>query len=107
MIKSDAHIYGGMQRDRSVSKQSPEFLWDALNIRMTARDGDTLLSITNERGTSVVKDSSSVTPRDIEFKGTYLGHCVINNYLIVFTTDNSKDYIYRVDKSNNYHTDLL
>ena len=60
MIKSDAHIFGGMQRDRSVSKQSPEFLWDALNIRMTARDGDTLLSITNERGTSVVKDSSSV-----------------------------------------------
>lgn len=107
MIKTDAHIFGGMQRDRSVSKQSPEFLWDALNIRMTARDGDTLLSITNEKGTSVVKDSSSVTPKDIEFKGTYLGNCVINNYLIVFTTDNSKDYIYRVDKSNNYHTDLL
>ena len=107
MIKSDAHIFGGMQRDRSVSKQSPEFLWDALNIRMTARDGDTMLSITNEKGTSIVEDSSLDTPRDIEFKGTYLGHCVINNYLIVFTTDNSKDYIYRVDKSYNYHTDLL
>ena len=84
MIKSDAHIFGGMQRDRSVSKQSPEFLWDALNIRMTARDGDTMLSITNEKGTSIVEDSSLDTPRDIEFKGTYLGHCVINNYLIVF-----------------------
>lgn len=109
MIKSDAHIFGGMQRDRSVSKQSPEFLWDAYNVRMTARDGDTMLSITNEKGTSIVEDSSLTTPREIEFKGTYLGHCVINNYLIVFTTDSdtTKDYIYRVDKSYNYHTDLL
>lgn len=107
MIKSDAHIFGGMQRDRSVSKQSPEFLWDAYNVRMTARDGDTMLSITNEKGTSIVEDSSLTTPKEIEFKGTYLGHCVINNYLIVFTTDNGKDYIYRVDKSYNYHTDLL
>ena len=65
----------------SISKQRPEFLWDAHNIRLTARHGDTLLSLTNERGTKKL-DSISLT-------GIVLGYCVIGEYLTVFTTNPS------------------
>lgn len=102
MQKSDAHIFSGMQRDMSVSKQKPEFLWDAHNIRLTPMQGDTMFSVTNEKGTAPIND--------VNFTGTYLGHCVMGNYLVVFTTNNSpnkKDYIYRVNKSDNYKLDIL
>ena len=112
MLKQDAHIFSGMQRDMSISKQKPEFLWDAHNIRLTAREGDTLLSVTNEKGTEKIelttrnKNGESV---NTYMRGVYLGHCVINNYLVVFTKDTSsnKDYIYRVNKEDNYNTDIL
>lgn len=111
MLNTDAHIFSGMQRDMSVSKQKPEFLWDAHNIRLTAREKDTMLSITNEKGTSQIKD--------VAFNGTYLGHCVMGNYLIVFTTNPGEvkvvgtqiqqvpDKIYKVNKGNGYSTEIL
>lgn len=96
MKKIDQHIFGGMQRDMSISKQKPEFLWEAHNIRLTAREGDTMLSITNEKGTSEVNG--------VSFTGNFLGYYVLGNYLVVFTIDitNNVDYIYRIDKSNDY-----
>lgn len=102
-LKQDLHVFAGMQKDLAVSKQKAEFLWDAHNIRLTAREGSTLLAITNERGTSRI---TTGTP----FVGTYLGHCVMNNYLVIFTTSGAAsngDYIYRVNKNNNYSIDLL
>ena len=39
------------ERDLSISKYDPSFLYNAHNIRLTAREDNTLLSITNERGT--------------------------------------------------------
>lgn len=95
-LKSDPHIFSGMQRDMAISKHKAESLWDAHNIRFTARDGDTLLSITNEKGTREVT-------LDNVLHGIYLGHCVINNYVIVFTTDlqaEDPDYIYKVTDTN-------
>ena len=85
--KSDPHIFSGMQRDISISKHKAESLYDAMNIRFTARDGDTMLSITNERGTLLLNNLS--------MQGTYLGHCVINNYVVVFT-HGEEDIIYKV-----------
>lgn len=85
--KSDPHIFSGMQRDISISKHKAESLYDAMNIRFTARDGDTMLSITNEKGTLLLSDLS--------MQGTYLGHCVINNYVVVFT-HGEEDIIYKV-----------
>ena len=49
-VKTDLHQIKGMQRDFSVSKASNEFAFDAMNIRLTAREGNTLLSVTNEKG---------------------------------------------------------
>lgn len=101
MKKIDQHIFGGMQRDLSISKQKPEFLWDAHNIRLTAREGDTMLSITNEKGTSEIGN--------VSFAGKFLGHCVLDNYLVVFTADidNNTDYIYRIDKNDDYKQEIL
>lgn len=95
----EEHIFQGMQRDMSISKQKPEFLWDAHNIRLTARHGDTLLSITNEKGT-VLFD-----PDCIVFEGVVLGYCVLGEYLTVFTTDptaeSKPDHIYRLKKEDD------
>lgn len=108
MKKIDQHIFGGMQRDLSISKQKPEFLWDAHNIRLTAREGDTMLSITNEKGTSKIDN--------VSFIGSFLGYCVLDNYLVVFTTDTQTnadgkqiktDYIYRIDKNKGYELKAL
>ena len=93
MKRVESHIFQGMQRDVSISKQQPQFLWDAENIRLTAREGDTLMSVTNEKG-SVESGIGALT-------GSYMGHCVLGNYLTVFTTGSSYDYIYRITKSSN------
>ena len=89
MKKQDLHIFNGMDKDFAVSRHKVESLYDARNLRFTARDGDTLLAITNEKGTTEMSLSQAV-------QGTYLGHCVINDYVVVFTHTNTYDYIYKV-----------
>ena len=78
MMKVEAHMFKGMKRGNHEIRQDGQFLWDAHNIRITDRDDNTLLSITNERGT---------LDTNVTFKGQYVGHCVLNNYLILFTAD--------------------
>jgi hypothetical protein len=50
MLKQEQHIIKGMTRDLTVSKFNPEFAYECKNIRITARDNSTLLTVTNERG---------------------------------------------------------
>lgn len=102
--KTEEHIFQGMQRDMSVSKQKAEYLWDAHNIRLTARHGETLLSMTNERGTKKISN--------ISITGVVLGYCVLGEYLTVFTKaigDVAKpDYICRITKTNDtFVSDIL
>lgn len=94
---NEHHSFTGMQRDMSIAKHPSSFLYDAHNIRLTARGEDTLLTITNERGPSYA---------GVEIKGTYLGHCLLGKYLTVFSTggleegdDTLRDYITRIDLS--------
>lgn len=87
----DPHIFTGMQRDRSISKHDGQFLYDAHNIRFTPMYGDTLLSMTNEKG-PLYKES---------ILGNYLGHCVINDYVVVFTTSDLKDRIYLITENES------
>ena len=91
-LREDRHIVRGMVKDLSESKFSNEFVFDALNIRVTAREQDTsLLSITNEKGTKEIE-------LDYKIEGTVLGYCVLNNLLTVFThLDSSTDFIYRIE----------
>ena len=79
-LKSSQHFFKGMQRDLSVSKFNPEYAFDAQNIRITARDNNTLLSVTNERGNKeILLQSPSGDPVAID--GVLLGQNVLNNYV--------------------------
>lgn len=100
MKRVESHIFQGMQRDVSISKQQPQFLWDAENIRLTAREGDTLMSVTNEKGSV---ESKNIDDTNVSLTGDYVGHCVLGNYLTVFTTDinSGHDYIYRINKGSD------
>ena len=43
-MQEDNHIFQGLRRDNHQIRQDAKFLWDAHNIRFTARDDNTLLS---------------------------------------------------------------
>lgn len=101
MMQEDNHIFQGLRRDNHQIRQDAKFLWDAHNIRLTNREDSTLLSITNERGTS--------NPI-VSLYGYYVGHCVLGKYLVVFTSndDSTDNYIYRIEKtSKGYNTVVL
>lgn len=106
----------GMNRDLSISKAGESSAYENHNIRITATDHDTLLSVTNERGTKEVVLNSTI-------EGTLIGWNVLNKHIILFThEDPNVDRIYRVDydgenfrvvygaadyDSNNINTDVL
>ena len=49
-----------MNKDLSYSAFNPEYSWHNHNVRLTARDGNDLLSITNERGNISISFFSNV-----------------------------------------------
>lgn len=53
-MKQEMHVITGMQRDLTVSKFSPQYAYENMNIRITARENNTLLSVSNEKGTGEV-----------------------------------------------------
>lgn len=94
----------GMNQDISVSKATNEFAFKNHNIRITAVNDNTLLSVTNEKLPSNL---------NIEFKndaatkfipGIYLGHAILNEYLVLFTTTKRKDYILVFTYNNSTST---
>lgn len=101
MIKQEAHAIKGIQRDLTVSKFNPEFAFDAQNIRITTRDHNTLLSVTNEKGNKevILRDSNNSV---VTLQGTVIGYNVLNSYLTLFTTDNTTDRIYRLERKGSY-----
>lgn len=98
--KRSIHIPKGMTKDVSDSKLGYEYYIDALNIRLTTQDDNTLMSITNAKGNKQITLDSPIL-------GSYLGHAVLNNYIVIFTINDSIGYIYRIDTENHYHTVLL
>lgn len=81
----------GMARDYAISKvngQDVSFAWENRNIRIsTTKDDDTLV-ITNEKGINGWINS---------IIGGYVGHCIIKNYLVMFTTN----HIYLLTKNSS------
>lgn len=86
----------GMNRDLSISKAGESSAYENHNIRILARDHDTLLSVTNERGNKAI-----VLGANVGFTGELVGWNVLNNHVILFTHDttstNNPDRIYRID----------
>lgn len=68
----------GMNRDLSVSKLGGSSAFENHNIRITASDKDTLLSVTNERGNKQVSLGGIL-------EGELVGWNVLNNHIILFT----------------------
>lgn len=97
-MKQDFHVFQGMRQDNHPIRQESKYLWEAHNIRFTARDNNTLLSMTNERGP---KNAGVV------IIGSYVGHCVVGDYLVVFTASTSvndgvaetENLIYRLERN--------
>lgn len=92
-------INKGMRRDITISKVGESAAFDNRNIRITATDKDTLLSVTNERGNKKIEN--------LEFDGTLIGYGVLNNYLILFTADGDVSRIYRVEYSGGTFRSIL
>ena len=92
-------INKGMRRDLSVSKAGESSAYENRNIRVTATDRDTLLSVTNERGNKVVEG--------VSFTGTLVGHAVLNDYIILFTADGTTSRIYRVEYTGDSFRSLV
>lgn len=104
-LKKEQHFFKGMQRDLSVSKFNPEYAFDAQNIRITAREHDTLLSVSNEKGNKEIPlQSPSGDPVAID--GVLLGQNVLNNYVTLFTKG-TNDNIYRLENKGTYFETLL
>lgn len=100
--KVSQHFNRGMNRDLSDSKVSNEFAYENYNIRITENDGDTSLSVTNEKG------NVKCNIYNEEIKGLYCGHCVVLNYIVLFTNENGTNHIYRIDLlDNNFISNLL
>ena len=99
--KQSFNVIKGMRQDISPSKANPEYIFDARNIRLTARGNDTLLSITNEQGTQECKTQDD----KYLIQGKVLGYCVLNNYLVVFNKSikgsDSIEQITRIYQQNN------
>ena len=96
----------GMNRDLSISKAGESAAYENHNIRIVARDNDTALSVTNERGNKEI-----LFKEDLQIEGELVGWNVLDSHIILFTHgDNSVDNIYRVDYDSDrdeFHITLL
>ena len=52
----------GMNQDLSVSAFNPEFSFENRNLRLSTNDGNTLMSLVNERGTSFMSITIDIAP---------------------------------------------
>ena len=86
---SDAHIFTGMQSDVDIHKQETQYLRKALNVRISNRDSNTLMSLTSEKGNT----------KSVQFWGTYKGHTTLGDIAIIFTSltqgNVTYDFIYK------------
>lgn len=98
-MERDIHIFQGLSRTTHPIKQEGKFLWDAHNIRLTTRNEETLLSITNEKSTRYIKNFDNFEK--------YVGHIVAGDYLILFTHYPTYDTIYRWSPNDESGIDIL
>ena len=88
----------GMQRDLSASAFNSEYSYENKNVRVMPTDESTLLSLVNEKGTKPV----NILGIGDSLDGAVIGEAVIDNELIIFTTnpdlsdDAEKDKIYKI-----------
>ncbi len=88
MLKKTKLTYKGINQDITKSKRSPDFYFDAENVRIQAIDSGTTGSITNDRGNTLIYT--------LPANQKIIGHAVLKDYLVLFSTNGSLDKITRV-----------
>ena len=88
----------GMVQDYAKSIHNPEFSFENKNITITSKNKNSLLSIENSKGTTLMtlKDDNN---NSVNITGVCIGTATLNNNLILFVKDselsnNNKDFIY-------------
>lgn len=104
----------GMNKDLSVSAFNPEFAFENMNLRLSTKENNTLMSWVNEKGTAPIT-LKNYGGTNVSIKGVPVGTAVLNKYLVIFThedyfintgTEIEADHIYRLiqDKSKSTPT---
>lgn len=100
--KSQTFMIKGMRRDLSKGIFDSNYAFEINNMRITTREDNTLLSLTNEKGNMELSISNLSS-----IDGILLGWCVLNEYIILFTKDTTPvdplkpDFIYRIQATDN------
>ena len=93
--KSQTFTIKGMRQDLSKGIFDSNYAFEIKNMRLTTREGNTLLSLTNERGNIEIAISGIDN-----IVGEILGWCVLNNIIVLFTKEGvgeiGTDYIYKI-----------
>ena len=112
MKKQQVFNIKGMTKDISRSKSGSELAYDIQNMRLTSQEGETLLSLTNEKGNKEYKldfkkfakqSDGTIDPDEakIKLEGKIIGYCTLNKYLVIFThVGNKHDRIYRFEEDS-------
>lgn len=82
----------GMQKDISVNQFPNNMAFNIKNMRIVSTgDSNTTLCLTNEKGNDIA----------LTIEGIVIGTQILNDVVILFTTDNTTGYIYKVEKKND------
>lgn len=79
MRKQAQYSYKGINQDITKSKRPPEFYFDANNIRTSLNSEDSQLSVTTEKGNTLI--ATLPTYQNI------IGSALLNEYLVLFSTN--------------------
>lgn len=101
-LRNQAFKVIGMWRDNSESSQDNKYAYENFNMRIEARDGNTQLSMENERGNELIEivgekidpsysdAAASISNGLLEIKGTPIGYCQIGDDILLFTTETER-----------------
>lgn len=100
----------GMNKDINISKFSNEHSRDNYNISISKSNSGDMFSFSNEKGTKKLSLKSKDGLSQIDnIQGIVIGTCVIDKYLVVFSTKNLNredspigDYIYKIYKDDDF-----
>lgn len=85
-------FHKGMNRDLSFSKIGPEYYYNARNIRIITREGESTGSITNEKGNELLLQIPNIEAYDsipAQINLQIIGSTTIRDVIVLFTTNES------------------
>lgn len=94
--------FKGMMRDLDPAKTSGNYAYEIRNLRITAQEDSTFMTLTTELGNKRVTlvTPGGTTPATVT--GVVVGYCVLNNYIVLFCVGESNiTYINRLEPISN------